>query len=146
MPMQGPQADSRIRPPAAMRSASAPFEAIMVYTCLEPGVTVKLMSGWTVFPLSIVATVIRSRNEELVQLPTQTWESFVPSTSETGTTLSGLDGRAIIGSSVSRLISSASSYVASGSGPMATQLLSRPWDFRERRVCSSLGKMEVVGP
>src|SRR3989304_1017784 len=119
MPMQGPQADSRIRPPAAMRSFRAPFAAIMVYTCLEPGVTVKLMSGWTVFPFSIVATVIRSRYDELVQLPTQTWESFVPSTSETGTTLSGLEGRAIIGSSGSRVISGAPSDVGAGSGPTA---------------------------
>ncbi len=45
MPMQGPQADSRMRAPASIRSARAPERAIMVNTCREPGVTVTLTSG-----------------------------------------------------------------------------------------------------
>lgn len=45
MPMQGPQAHSRIRAPAAMRSAKAPFSASMLYTCLEPGAMERLTSG-----------------------------------------------------------------------------------------------------
>ena len=70
--MQGPQADSRIRAPAPIRSASAPFSASMVSTCLEPGLIESSTSGATVLPRSIAATVIRSAREELVQLPMQT--------------------------------------------------------------------------
>ena len=72
IPMQGPQADSRIRAPAPIRSASAPFSASMVSTCLEPGLIESSTSGATVLPRSIAATVIRSAREELVQLPMQT--------------------------------------------------------------------------
>ena len=60
MPMQGPQADSRMRAPDSMRSARAPVRAIMVNTCREPGVTVMLMSGFTFRPLSTAALTERS--------------------------------------------------------------------------------------
>ena len=60
MPMHGPQALSRMRAPAMMKSASAPLAAIMAYTCLEPGVSVRLTLGCTVLPRSTVATFIRS--------------------------------------------------------------------------------------
>ena len=45
MPMHGPQADSRIRAPDAIRSASAPFRAIISKTCLEPGEITRLTDG-----------------------------------------------------------------------------------------------------
>src|SRR3989337_1814303 len=45
MPMQGPQADSRMRAPDSIRSARAPLRAIIVNHCREPGVTVVLMLG-----------------------------------------------------------------------------------------------------
>ena len=60
MPMQGPQADSMMRAPEAMMSAKAPFLAIISKTCLEPGVTVMETLGCTCFPLSILATIMRS--------------------------------------------------------------------------------------
>ena len=60
MPMQGPQAHSRIRAPAEMMSESAPFCASMLNTCLEPGLMVRETFGSTVLPLRIAATFIIS--------------------------------------------------------------------------------------
>ena len=60
MPMQGPQAHSRIRAPAEMMSARAPFCASMLNTCLEPGLMVRETSGLTVLPLRMEATFIMS--------------------------------------------------------------------------------------
>jgi len=90
MPMQGPHPASRMRAPAETRSASAPLRAIMLRVCLLPGVTVSDTLGCTVLPLSMAAMVSRSTREELVQLPTHTWLTGVPTTSRTGTTRSGL--------------------------------------------------------
>ena len=72
MPMQGPQALSKIRAPAAIISASAPFWASMVSTCLDPGEMVKLTLSATVLPFKILATFMISIKEELVQEPTHT--------------------------------------------------------------------------
>ena len=72
MPMQGPQALSRMRAPAATMVASAPFWASMVSTWREPGEMTRLTFSATVCPLRISATFIMSANEELVQLPMHT--------------------------------------------------------------------------
>ena len=61
MPMQGPQAHSSTRAPAAMISAKAPFKASILYTCLEPQPMVRLTSGCTVLPFKMAATRIMSR-------------------------------------------------------------------------------------
>ena len=45
MPIQGPQADSRMRAPEAISSLRPPAEAIISNTWRLPGVTVKLTSG-----------------------------------------------------------------------------------------------------
>ena len=109
MPAHGPQADSRMRAPAAMRSAKAPLRAIICRTCRDPGLTTRFTRWCTVRPLSMSAMVIRSLYEELVQLPTATWLTGMPSTSLIGQMLSGLDGCAISGSRVSRSIRMCSS-------------------------------------
>ncbi len=83
MPMQGPQADSRMRAPAATRSASAPLAAIIASTCRDPGEIVRLTPGWTRRPRRTAATVIRSRYEEFVQEPMQTWWTVVPASDST---------------------------------------------------------------
>ena len=72
MPMQGPHALSSIRAPEAIRSARAPFRAIILKTCLDPGAMTRLTSGWTVLPFKILVTVMRSLKEEFVQLPMAT--------------------------------------------------------------------------
>ena len=61
MPMQGPHALSKIRAPAAIKSAKAPFCASMLNTCLEPGAMERLTSGCTVLPFKIAATRIKSK-------------------------------------------------------------------------------------
>jgi hypothetical protein len=53
---------------------------------------VRLRFGWTFFPLRILATLIRSIKEELLQLPIQTCFTSFPAISLTGQTWSGLDG------------------------------------------------------
>ena len=88
-PMQNPQVDSRTLAPLAMMSARPPFRAIISSTWRDPGAMPKLTSGWTFFPFSRDATIIRSRNDELVQEPTITWSTFVPATSFTVAILSG---------------------------------------------------------
>ena len=55
------------------------------------------------------AGTARSSNEELTDEPTHTWATAVPATSRTGTTLSGLCGLAISGSSAARSITISSS-------------------------------------
>ena len=72
MPMQGPQALSRMRAPAATMVASAPLFASMVSTWREPGAMTRLTCSATVFPLRMSATFIMSAKEELVQLPMAT--------------------------------------------------------------------------
>ena len=81
-----------------------------------------------------------------MQEPMQTWASFVPSTSSIGTTLSGLCGRATIGPSLFRSISTSSSYSGSGSALVGRHISSRFWARKYSRVRSSEGKMEVVAP
>ena len=53
IPMQGPQAHSKMRAPALIKSASAPFCASILNTCLEPGAIERLTSGCTVLPFKI---------------------------------------------------------------------------------------------
>ena len=60
MPMHGPQADSRMRAPAAIMSAKAPLRASIVSTCFDPGPMTRLTSGCTVLPFKIRATRIMS--------------------------------------------------------------------------------------
>ena len=102
MPMQGPQAHSSSRAPEARMSDRAPQLASMVRTCREPGDTDMLTEGATVFPFSMAAAFSMSYREELVQEPTHTWSTLVSFMLRTGTTLSGMWGQAISGSSVSR--------------------------------------------
>src|SRR3990170_4679629 len=112
LPMQGPHVFSRILMPASTRLASPFLWAIMSRTCLLPGDTVTLTSGWTLYPpfLKTSETTMRSLYEEFVQLPMQTWSTLNPSMSVTLQTLSGECGWAIRGSSLPRFISIASSY------------------------------------
>ena len=72
IPMHGPQPHSRILAPAFRRSASAPFSASMVKTCLEPGAMTSCIFSATVCPFKIAATFIKSSHEEFVQLPIAT--------------------------------------------------------------------------
>ena len=72
LPMQNPQADSKIRAPAFTSVSRPPCLSIISITCLEPGATPNSMSGCATLPFNIWATVIRSRYEEFVQLPTAT--------------------------------------------------------------------------
>src|SRR4030067_825226 len=113
LPMQGPQVDSRMRAPASIRYESPLLRAIMSRTCFDPGEMVMLTSGWTLKPpfLNVSATSIRSLKDEFVQLPTQTWSTFMPSISETLQTWSGMWGLAIIGSNLPRSSSIVSSYL-----------------------------------
>jgi len=60
MPMQGPQALSRILAPAEIMSERAPFPARILSTCLEPGEMTRETSSGTVLPLSTAATLIMS--------------------------------------------------------------------------------------
>lgn len=61
-------------------------------------------------------------------------------------TLSGMCGSATIGTSADRSISTASSYVASGSAASGIKSASRPCAFRKPRVTSSEGNTDVVAP
>ena len=72
MPMQGPQADSSILAPASIMSERAPFCAIMLSTCFEPGAIASETLGSTVLPFRMYATFIISTKEELVQEPIHT--------------------------------------------------------------------------
>ena len=61
IPIHGPQALSRILAPAAIISASAPFIASILNTCLLPGAIASETPSATVLPFKIWATLIRSR-------------------------------------------------------------------------------------
>src|SRR5574341_439162 len=112
-PMQNPQVASRILAPEEMMSASAPFFAIISSTWREPGAMPKLTSGNTRLPLSIDATIMRSRYEEFVHEPTITWSTLVPASSFTVPMLSGECGLAMSGSTKPRSRSITRSYFAS---------------------------------
>ncbi len=146
MPMQGPQASSSTRAPAATMAASEPLSAIIFITCREPGEMTRLTRGSTRRSASTVATSSRSCSDELVQLPMQTWSTGLPASSRTGTTLSGLCGCAMRGSSVARSISTVSSYSASGSAASGAKSSARPCDSIQPRVTSSAGKTLAVAP
>src|SRR4030067_1158404 len=108
--MHGPQAHSSILAPALIRSESAPFSEIIKNVCLEPGLIVRLTSGWTLLPLSILTASIISMYDELTQLPIHTCLTGVPAISLTKVTLSGLEGAAIKDSRVPRDMLNSSSY------------------------------------
>ena len=144
--MQKPQVDSSILAPAETISAIAPFLAIISSTCLEPGATPKLTSGNTLLPFNIDATIIRSRNDELVHEPTMTWSTFNPASSFTVPILSGECGFAIIGSIEPRSRSITLVYSASASAASSIHSDCRRCAFRNMRVISSLGKTDVVTP
>src|SRR5665647_3926816 len=60
IPMQGPQAFSITLAPEFIKSAKAPFSASLDKILLEPGEITRLTSGWTLLPLNMEATFIRS--------------------------------------------------------------------------------------
>jgi len=60
LPMQKPQADSRILAPNDIRSLRAPFLAILLSTCREPGAMPKETPSCSLLPFTIAATVMRS--------------------------------------------------------------------------------------
>src|SRR5450759_4483622 len=100
--MQGPQAFSRILAPDSIKDSSSPEAARFCMACLEPAETVRLLFSLTFLLFNRAETIFRSRNDELVQLPMQTWSTGVPSSSLTALTLSGLWGNAINGSTFAR--------------------------------------------
>ena len=65
--------------------------------------------SWLCRPRTISATITKSRNPGLADEPTTTWKTSSPAASRTGTTLPGLDGRAISGSSALRSMASVTS-------------------------------------
>src|SRR3989441_7459798 len=98
IPMHGPQATSSSRTPDLISFVITPESRQAMRTDREPGDTAIERPGWICFPLRISATIARSRNEEFTLLPTATWVTSVPATSETGLTFPGVDGHAISGS------------------------------------------------
>ena len=72
MPMQGPQALSKMRAPASIILVKAPFAASIDKTCLEPGAMTRDTFSATVLPSRIAATFIISAKDALVQLPIAT--------------------------------------------------------------------------
>ena len=98
-----------MRAPARTSSPYTPLSTIVSRICLLPGVTVRSMSGCTFVSRSMAPTIARSAYDEFTELPTQTCDISVPSTSATGTTSPGEDGIAISGSSAPRSIGSSSS-------------------------------------
>ena len=104
-PMQNPHAVSAMRAPARRKVVMRPRWAASISTCLEPGAMTSSTSGWTCLPLSISATTTRSRREEFVQEPMQTWWTFCPLRLATVPMLSGLCGMASMGSSAERSMS-----------------------------------------
>jgi len=102
MPTQGPQAGSRMRRPARSRSSSTPEVVMVVRIWRLPGDTVPTVVGGRCWPDSMAAGMARSSYQELTLEPKQTWNTGVPATSATGTTLSGWWGLAISGSRVPR--------------------------------------------
>ena len=105
MPMHGPQAHSSRRAPLARMSVSAPQPDSISSTCREPGETDRLTPSATFLPLRIAATRSRSRSEEFVQEPMQTWLTATSSSSLAGRTLSGECGQAHSGSTAERSMS-----------------------------------------
>ena len=115
IPIHGPQPHSRILAPAWTMSANAPFCESIARIELDPGAITKETWLATLRPFKILAAFIISANDELVQLPITTWFTFIPSSSFTGTTASGLWGLAVIGTSSLKSTSSSWSYAASSS-------------------------------
>ncbi len=76
----------------------------------------------------------------------QTWSILIGPISSTGFTASGLKGQAASGTSDERSTETVSSYRASESGKSSFQSCSLPCAFRNSRVTSSDGKMDVVAP
>ena len=146
IPMQGPQALSRILAPASIISDSAPFCANILSTCFEPGAIERLTVGQTVLPFKMAATFSISIKEEFVQEPMQTWSTLILPISVTSFTRSGMCGIAAIGASEERSISIVSSYTASSSAFSSIQSSGRDCAVKKAFVISSDGKTEVVAP
>jgi len=72
IPIQGPQAASKILAPEEMRSLNAPFSDSILTIDELPGAIIKLTFLLTLFPFNIEATFIRSVYEELVHEPIAT--------------------------------------------------------------------------
>ncbi len=60
IPIHGPHAVSRRRAPAPMMSDRAPLAVIISSIWREPGDIMSAVSGWTVLPATVAATVIMS--------------------------------------------------------------------------------------
>ena len=71
-PIQNPQALSIILAPESIRLESIPFLDIIENTCREPGAIATEMSELIFSPSNNLPTIIKSRNEEFVQLPIST--------------------------------------------------------------------------
>jgi hypothetical protein len=60
MPMQGPQAHSRMRAPASSSTSSSPSAVSSFNTCLEPGAMSRSQAGSMRLPRKISAVALRS--------------------------------------------------------------------------------------
>ena len=126
--MHGPQADSRIRAPAAIRSASAPLAASMVSTCRLPGRDGQLHVRVHRPALqSAPRTIIRSWKLEFVHEPiSHLADLLAGQLGRRGTTLSGLDGRGRQRLQLDRSITTRSKLTVDHAVGVAARRPSRP--------------------
>ena len=105
IPIQGPQALSKMRNPARIKSPKIPaFSAISKVVRL-PGAIPASTPGAMCLPRTMAATAARSSKELLVQEPIQTWVTVSPATEAISATASGEWGLAARGLRVSKSIS-----------------------------------------
>ena len=104
IPMHPRQPHWCILAPAWINVRKAPAISAFSNTCRLPGFISKLTNGCISMDSRDLAATTMSLNDELAQEPMMTWDTGCPATSRTGTTLSGDDGQAIIGSIEERSI------------------------------------------
>jgi hypothetical protein len=75
----------------------------------EDGLMSKETWSWACLPLTISAAIAKSRSPGLADEPITIWKTGSPAASRTGTTLPGLEGAAISGSSRDRSMLSVTS-------------------------------------
>ena len=113
----------------------------------EPGVAVaEIIFSERRWPRSTAPQTARSSYDELTDEPMQTCVNSVPTSSSTGTTLSGLDGLATSGTRAARSMCSSSSKSPVSPVSSATKSSSRRCSASQRRVSSSAGKTAPVAP
>ena len=144
--MHGPHATSSSRTPDRISFVMTPRRRHAISTWREPGETAIDRLVWTRCPSNISATIERSRKEEFTLLPTATWVTSVPATSETSFTFPGLEGHAITGSTSERSSSMCSSYWAPTSASRGFQSAGRFCPRKNRSVIASLGNIDPVAP